>query len=328
MRHPFPNLIHLHQFIAIAEQGSISDAARTLNVSQPAMSKGIRKLEETVGTQLFGRVANGVALTPAGELFLKHARSIALEYDHALQSIRNVINDQDSTINIIAGPIWSMIVIPTILGRFHRLFPRIRLNVKSIDTKDFVRDLQLGKAEIYAGVLPESEAEKDLKTKRVAQSDLVVLASKKHPLAKRAKVNAKELANYPFVLFSPSAKIFGSLAAYLRRNDASLPKVVLETNSLQSCIEVVLRENFLLFETAMIYRSGMGAGVVPLNMGEELHPFDIGLTHRSGLERISHYGRLLDIMSEAMLDFANPGSNLPDIQDQAPLHSSSCTKHP
>ncbi len=308
MQHTLPNLILLRQFVAIAEQGSISKAARVLNISQPAMSKGIRKLEATVGTALVERFAGGVRLTPAGELFLDHAQVIALEYDHALQGIRNVIADQDSTVNILAGPIWSTIVMPSILGRFHALFPRIRLNVKPTGAEGIGQALRLGRAEIFAGAILDQEIPDTLKVNEIATSSLVVLASANHPLAQHSKVRPGELARYPFVLFSPSSEILDSLAAYLRRRSAPMPKVVLETTSLQACIEIVRREDFLFFETAMIANSSIGSGLVALDIGEELSPFKIGLVHRPGLERAPHLGRLLRIMSEAMLDFANPGA--------------------
>ena len=206
MKNRLPNLNLLRQFIVVADHGSISEAARILNISQPAVSKGLRELEQTFGTSLVERHTGGARLTRAGELFLQHARSIELEYDHALQNMRNVISEQDSTINVLAGPIWSTVVLPTILGRFHKLFPRIMLNVKSVGPGDVQDDLRLGRAEIFAGALLDSQVSDPLTVSPVTTSKLVVYASKTHPLAQRSVVSAKDLSvNYVTASLKPAA---------------------------------------------------------------------------------------------------------------------------
>ncbi len=301
-----PNLTYIRQFITVAEQGSISEAARSLNITQPALSKSLRKLEQTVGTPLVERFATGIRLTSAGQMFLNHAQVIALEYEHALQNIRNVIEDQDSTVNILAGPIWSNTVVPAVLPQFHRLFPRIRLNVKSVGARGVAEDLLMGKAEIFAGALLDHEIPGELEVQRVVKSGLGVLASNAHPLAGRAHVSARDLANFPFVIYAPSSEIYDYLAAFQYRHQAPLPKVVLETSSLQSCLEIVKKGELLLFETTMIANSAYGSGIVPLRIGEVLNPYDVGLVYRPALKKIAHNNRLLRIMRSAMLDFVQP----------------------
>ena len=304
MPHTLPNLIYLRQFIAVAKQGSISEAARALNISQPALSKSIRKLEQTVGAPLLERGANGIKLTRAGEVFVDRAQVIALEYEHALQHIRNVIDEQESTINIMSGPIWSTIVVPSVLDRFHRLFPNIRLKVTMTGAADVADHLRLGRTEIYAGAIIHRDIPEDFKVQIIARSSLVVLAPRSHPLAQKRSVAPHDLCRYPFVLYSPTSEIFRHLAAFLNHHQAPMPKVVLETSSLQSCLEVLRLNDFLMFETAMIAQGNIGDGLVAIDIGETLCPFDIGLVYRPGLERIPHYGRLLQIMAEAMLGFS------------------------
>jgi DNA-binding transcriptional LysR family regulator len=79
----------LRYFLAVAETGNFTRAAKAVSVTQPTLSAGIAKLERQLGTRLFDRDRQGVALTPAGSRFLSRARRIAAEYDLALQDIQH-----------------------------------------------------------------------------------------------------------------------------------------------------------------------------------------------------------------------------------------------
>ena len=124
MKNDLPNLTLLNQFLATAQDASISKAALRLRISQPALSKNIRKLETILGTPLFDRHAGGTSLTESGRILLDHALSINLEYQFALEKIRNALSNQASTLRIGAGPIWSSTVLPIVVEKFHLIFRR------------------------------------------------------------------------------------------------------------------------------------------------------------------------------------------------------------
>ena len=77
----------IRSFLTVADTGSITTAADALNVSQPALTKSIQKLENDVGTKLFTRIPKGVQLTKAGEILAHHARVMENEYRHATMRI-------------------------------------------------------------------------------------------------------------------------------------------------------------------------------------------------------------------------------------------------
>lgn len=83
------SLDQLRYFVAVAEQGSIHAAARALYISQPPLSRQVRALEEELGVELLGRTSTGVYLSPAGAVFLQHARAILGSLDAAVAAARN-----------------------------------------------------------------------------------------------------------------------------------------------------------------------------------------------------------------------------------------------
>src|SRR6202035_74240 len=84
-------LRHLRYFVAVADAGSLTEAAeRTLHTSQPSLSRQIRDLEDEVGAQLLARGARGIELTPAGRAFLDHARVVLSQAEAAVEVARGI----------------------------------------------------------------------------------------------------------------------------------------------------------------------------------------------------------------------------------------------
>src|SRR5882757_6691250 len=94
-------LRHLRYFIAVAETGSLTEAAeRRLYTSQPSLSRQIRDLEAHVGVKLFSRSVRGVELTPAGTAFLDHARLVLMHVDAAIETARRAAQPERETFAI------------------------------------------------------------------------------------------------------------------------------------------------------------------------------------------------------------------------------------
>jgi DNA-binding transcriptional LysR family regulator len=298
-----PNLTLLRHFVVVAEEKGISKAAKRLRISQPALSKNIRKLEDVLGTQLFERHSGGSDLTDTGRAFLNHAQLIGLEYEHAVQEIRNLLSEQETTITIGSGPVWTSTVIPAALPLFHRRFPRHRLMVKTGPVDEMIEDLRLGRIDIFAGALIRQNEMPQFRRLRLARATLGVMVSQDHPLARiEGPVDPRLLAQYPFVSFVSTREVLGTFGALLKERGALPPRYVLETSSIYACVELARSGEYLFYESTMIASSPIGRGLKVINLDAGSHVFEMGFVFREGLDRLPAYRAIMKAMIEVFTE--------------------------
>jgi DNA-binding transcriptional LysR family regulator len=311
-----PNLTLLRQFVATAEEGGITRAARRLRISQPALSKNIRRLEEMLGTRLFERHAGGADLTAAGRLFLARAQVIGLEYQHALEDIRNALADQEATIRIGAGPIWASTILPIVAARFHAQFPRLRLHVRTGSIDELAEELRLGRLDIYAGAVLARNRLPGFVSRTMARAEIALIAARTHPLAgQKGPVGAQAIAPWPFVAFTHSQEVELRLSDWLRAEGAPPRRTLIETSSIFACMELVRTGGYLLYDTTMLVDCPIGQGLTVIEGGPRFG-FDMGTVSREGLDQVSHCRSLLKIMADVLDrqvggNLATTGASLP-----------------
>lgn len=143
------DLRRLRYFVAVAERGSVTRAARHLYIAQPALSQHIKQLEEEVGGALFRRSARGVDLTVLGEKLLAHARSILNEIDALLQDLRQAPSEPQGRVVIGMAPTIGHVLAGSILEAVSATLPHVRVQIRETMSRD-VPDLILGGAIDYA----------------------------------------------------------------------------------------------------------------------------------------------------------------------------------
>jgi DNA-binding transcriptional LysR family regulator len=148
-------LRQLEYLIAICEQGSFSAASQRLLVAQPSLSQQIRALEHELGAELFERGRHGVALTPAGRVFLPHARAVIAATEAARASIADLVNGRLGELHVLTIRSVASGILPGSIARWHDLFPGIVLRLHDYshrrDLEDAVRE---GRGDLAIGPRP------------------------------------------------------------------------------------------------------------------------------------------------------------------------------
>jgi len=191
-------LRHLRYFVAVAEELNLSRAARRLHLSQPPLSRQIQSLEGIVGAALFTRTARGMDLTDAGKVLLTEARNLLEFANQALERTRSVARGQIGQIHVAGFGSLMLDAVPQFLAHFSRAHPLIEIVLHTLNRPEqlaALRQRRIGAAFVRGGpVAPDIAAE------AYVREHLVAALPTTHSLAKRKRVNLRDLAQLPLVM--------------------------------------------------------------------------------------------------------------------------------
>lgn len=294
----FPNMTLLRQFIEVADEQGIARAARSLNMTQPALSKNLKRLEEIVGAALFERHTKGTALTSAGQALYQRALKIILEYEHALQEVRNALDKDEGLLRIGAGPVFSPTIIPAAIPRFQKHYPKYRISVRSVPAEKQEEELDLGRVDMVASVLPETHRP-GLQQLPIRRVKMAILCGANHPLATTgATVSLTDIAGFPFLSFEPDHNLIRKLAAILGDNGAPPPSYAVETSSIFGAVELLRGGTHLMYGSSLLTEYPIGRGLVRLAVEGDLGDYLMGFLMREGKEREPAYRGFMNIVRQ------------------------------
>jgi len=203
-------LRHLRYFIAVAEEGGLLSAAqRRLNTSQPSLSRQIRDLEAEIGVELLERQARGVALTPAGRVFLDHARLALLQVDAAIDGARRAAQPERPALAIGFLVGLEVTWLPHLLRIIHQEAPETEVTLCSLSSPELALALMRGKLDM-AFLRPEKQS-LGLSFKLLAKEPLIAVLPAGHRLASRKKIRPQDLAREIYVSSSRTSPVLQSV---------------------------------------------------------------------------------------------------------------------
>jgi len=192
----------LHLLLALAETGSLRAAAETLHVSQPALTKALRQLEEEFGATLVQRSPKGARLAPAGELLAARAASALRELARAREEVAWHVERTHASIGVGVSPAAAALLVPGAVARFSARWPQVHIRlVDTLYPRAFAQ-LRAGELDLAIGPLPGEGGGRDILMQPLFDSDLVVAARKGHPLQHARRL--AQLADAAWVLTGPA----------------------------------------------------------------------------------------------------------------------------
>jgi len=194
-------LRHYRYFLAAAEELNISKASRRLNVSQPAMSRLIRDLEDELGMPLFKRERFGITLTPSGETFLSYARQILDLSNEATRVLRNQPAQTPTiTIGFITSSLGSFF--GAALKSIRDAHPDLMVNIHELSPAEQAKALRKRQIDIALIGNPCGTIHDEFETSVLFELALEAVLPAGHRLAKRKRLNLKELEDDDFIGYS------------------------------------------------------------------------------------------------------------------------------
>jgi DNA-binding transcriptional LysR family regulator len=236
----------LEMFRAVAEEGAFTRAAHRLHISQSAVSRQLKLLEEELGTLLLHRTGRGVTLTANGELMLRTANRIHRDLQDVAWQISATQTLQRGLLRLGGGMTVCLYILPRLLKKFRALHKDVDLRVTSGTSEAILRMVRNHQVDLGLLTLPIVEA--DLEVRPVLKEEMVVVTAPRHPLSRERSVEPRSLARYPLILFEQGSNTRKVLDQFFLEEEIPV-SVAMETEN----VEII---------KAMV-ASGLGVTVIP-----------------------------------------------------------------
>jgi DNA-binding transcriptional LysR family regulator len=275
-------LRHLRYFVAVAEtQNVLRAATQKLHVSQPAVSRQIRDLEDELGVQLFERTGKAVNLTDAGRLFLKEARAVLERTDEAVANVRGFAQAGEKELHVGYTPaVRSQIVSPALRG-FQQAMPNVHVKLHDWTSEKIATGLRDGRLQLALVVRPSKRGSfHGLHFEELLREQVHLAVPPTHPFAQRRSVSLADAAREPFV--GLTREDFPDYNAYLASIFAPVknkPHVIEEHDSMTSVISAIEAGTGV---GLAVLGSTFGSRMKLVRLTPEPKPFSLGIAARKG----------------------------------------------
>lgn len=200
------SLQQLRALAAIAETGSFTLAAESLQLTQPAVSHLVRRMEEELGQPLVVR-GRRIRMTEAGQLMLDTAVRALRLIDESVHACRSQAELREGRVVLAVGQLTAGALMPPLLERFARLHPRLAVSLLDSTADQMISRLLTQEADLGFG-FDIGPAHSELATEPLFTERLALFVHARHPLAQRATVEVRQLGAYPLIRVNPSANIW------------------------------------------------------------------------------------------------------------------------
>ena len=192
--------IQLEYFVRVVEEKSFTKAAERLFISQPALSKSIRALEQELGVTLFRRDPRELSLTGEGEIVYRYAMDILSYWKARTEELTAALEQGKGTLRFGLPPSVGSVFFSRVLHEYGVKFPQVNIQIFEGTSKKI--ETMVTEDQIDLGVVIEPYENPHMRLKTVYRSDVVLAVSQKHRLARRATVDFAELKEEPMLLVS------------------------------------------------------------------------------------------------------------------------------
>lgn len=197
---------HLQTFIEVARQKSVGKAADVLSVTQPAVTRTIRELEDYLGAALFEKEGRGIRISPFGEVFLKHAGESIAAVRRGVDSIAQAKRSLGPPLKIGALPTASASLMPEAVAEFLKAGTGSRTTIVTGENRWLLDALRVGELDLVVGRLAAPERMTGLHFEPLYAEEVAFVVRPGHPLLRRRNFSLGEIANYT-VLMPPAGSV-------------------------------------------------------------------------------------------------------------------------
>lgn len=275
---------HLDYFVAVVEQGSLRAAAEKLGVTQPALTKAVRRLEDSFGVPLFDRQARGMTLTAYGTALLRHARDLQTSAQAAWDELAALRSGVAGLVKIGAGPSWQDSILAGAISELRALRSGVRVQVFGGSDDQLKAMLQHGAVDFILAAVPDTpRLRPDLVWRSLLADEYCIIADRGHPLRVRSDIKLEDLLAYPWILPSAKSNMVERLRIILRAQGLPPPEPAVETDVI-SLKFALMRDSDYLSINAAAHLNAINPGfLAPLDVPGTRSRRDAGIITRRSI---------------------------------------------
>ncbi len=285
----------LNHFLAASRTGNIHKAARSLSLTQSALSKSIHQLEAELGVTLFERSSRGVSLTRFGEVLYERAAQVETECNLIEREMAEMAQGRRGNLRIAAGAVWSSVLLPRVLSRLHARRPSAQFTIIRSSGPRFADLFADGRIDIALGSLEAfSSANDTFVCEPLSEFKTLFLAHHDHELHRNPEVTLKDLASCSLSMFRLDPELVRRVGTLFATNGLPRPQPTLLADSVTSVLEMLRSSDTITCLPSPLLSIAEPFGVVPLPIDLSPWTFQSGVMfRRTGLR----YPLLADVLS-------------------------------
>lgn len=205
------NLRRLQVASAVGEMNSVTEAAKKLHLTPPAVTKSLKELEIGLATELFNRTSSGMFPTPAGEIFLRHAARALREIERGREEVSLISGGEGGKVVFGCTTDGSLPSVNAAMADLVARYPDIELKLVGGTFESLLRDSRSGTLDFFLGVADESLPQFNLNVEPLFDDELQIVARPSHALSQQDDVTLQDLLSYRWVLNSREGAMISEL---------------------------------------------------------------------------------------------------------------------
>ncbi len=286
---------NLKAFLAVARSGNLTAAADTIGLTQPALTKTIRRVELDFGAKLFERTSRGMFLTAAGKLLLERAELIEMHYRQGKEEIQLFKAGAMDEFRIAAGVAYHVAIAPDLVKQLSREFPHTRFVLHFQVAGQALPRLFAGEIDLMLGALDYAPPE-GIETAPLMNVEMTIYVCRESELGRMTEVKPSDLAGKKWVVYQRDPVMRSRLNSYAAENMLPQPQVVMEIDSLLASFRVVRGTDYVTSATRVVRKSAEDEGLKMLKLERGIWYFDSGVSYRQSLRDVPIMQRALAIL--------------------------------
>jgi DNA-binding transcriptional LysR family regulator len=243
----------LNVFLAIARSGSVNAASQALGMTQPALSRSLRRLEDQLGAVLFTRHAAGMDLTPFGVTLRRHAELVEFESNRVVEEIRMLNGAATGFVRVGLVPSVVSGLFRSALLRVNELSPQIQIRVIEGSGDRMVDAVARGEADFAVVGRLHNEIGQDVVTSPLGSEEVCVAAGAFHPVFEKPDLSLADLCAYSWALPEKGNAVWYGFHELFRRAGLEPPMPTVSSNSVHTLKTIVGQHAYLTMMTRIVF---------------------------------------------------------------------------